>query len=44
MRNHFYLLPDPEPERGTGHHEEIKGAEEVEGEGNKDGSHLECRM
>jgi len=43
-RNLSYHPLDQARERGTGHHEEIRGVEEVDEGGNKDGNHLECKM
>jgi len=43
-RNLLYRPLDQARERGTGHHEEIRGVEEVDEGGNKDGNHLECKM
>jgi hypothetical protein len=44
MRSHSYHRPDLELEKGIGHQEEIRGVEEEEGVGNKDGNHPGCRM
>jgi hypothetical protein len=44
MRNHSYHLPDQVHEKETDLQEEISGLEEVEGEGNRDGSLQGCRM
>jgi hypothetical protein len=43
-RNHSYHHLALALERGIDHQEEIKGVEEVEEGGNKDGNHLECKM
>jgi hypothetical protein len=44
MKSHSYHLPDLELEKETGHQEEIRGVEEEEGVGIKDGSRRGCRM
>jgi hypothetical protein len=43
-RNHSCHLLDQVHEKETDHQEGIKGPEEAEGEGNKDGNHQGCRM